>query len=403
MKIPDLKQTKTMRNILSLTVLTALIAAGCSSKPDVEKKKEELTAFRTELKELNQKISTLEAEIEELDPTFGKKEIKKTLITAIDAKKDYFEHKVEVRGSIESRKNVTIGSEVPGKVERILVKEGQQVTKGQTLLTLDASIVRNNIAELKTALELAKTVYERQSNLWKKNIGTEIQYLQSKNNYESLERKLATANSQLDQAIIKAPFSGSLDRVIAKEGEITQPGMPLLRLVNPKDVYIRSDISERFIGVFSKGDEVEVYFPVQDKKMVSKITSVGQVINSQNRTFEVEIEVPFGFGSVTPNQVVVLKLRDYKNEEAISVPTMIIQKDSKGSYVYNIEKEGANLVAKKLHVKTGMSYGSQTEILSGVKAGQTIAYKGFRDLAEGVFVTITSEQGVAGQSALSKK
>ncbi|MEQ9289842.1 MAG: efflux RND transporter periplasmic adaptor subunit [Cyclobacteriaceae bacterium] len=392
-----------MRNILSLTVLTALIAAGCSSKPDVEKKKEELTAFRTELKELNQKISTLEAEIEELDPTFGKKEIKKTLITAIDAKKDYFEHKVEVRGSIESRKNVTIGSEVPGKVERILVKEGQQVTKGQTLLTLDASIVRNNIAELKTALELAKTVYERQSNLWKKNIGTEIQYLQSKNNYESLERKLATANSQLDQAIIKAPFSGSLDRVIAKEGEITQPGMPLLRLVNPKDVYIRSDISERFIGVFSKGDEVEVYFPVQDKKMVSKITSVGQVINSQNRTFEVEIEVPFGFGSVTPNQVVVLKLRDYKNEEAISVPTMIIQKDSKGSYVYNIEKEGANLVAKKLHVKTGMSYGSQTEILSGVKAGQTIAYKGFRDLAEGVFVTITSEQGVAGQSALSKK
>lgn len=392
-----------MRNILSLTVLTALIVAGCSSKPDVEKKKEELTAFRTELKELNQKISTLEAEIEELDPTFGKKEIKKTLITAIDAKKDYFEHKVEVRGSIESRKNVTIGSEVPGKVERILVKEGQQVTKGQILLTLDASIVRNNIAELKTALELAKTVYERQSNLWKKNIGTEIQYLQSKNNYESLERKLATANSQLDQAIIKAPFSGSLDRVIAKEGEITQPGMPLLRLVNPKDVYIRSDISERFIGVFSKGDEVEVYFPVQDKKMVSKITSVGQVINSQNRTFEVEIEVPFGFGSVTPNQVVVLKLRDYKNEEAISVPTMIIQKDSKGSYVYNIEKEGANLVAKKLHVKTGMSYGSQTEILSGVKAGQTIAYKGFRDLAEGVFVTITSEQGVAGQSALSKK
>lgn len=392
-----------MRNILSLTVLTALIAAGCSDKPDVEKKKEELTAFRAELKELNQKISTLEAEIEELDPTFGKKEIKKTLITAIDAKKDYFEHKVEVRGSIESRKNVTIGSEVPGKVEKILVKEGQQVTKGQTLLTLDASIIRNNIAELKTALELAKTVYERQSNLWKKNIGTEIQYLQSKNNYESLERKLATANSQLDQAIIRAPFSGSLDRVIAKEGEITQPGMPLLRLVNPKDVYIRSDISERFIGVFSKGDEVEVYFPVQDKKMVSKITSVGQVINSQNRTFEVEIEVPFGFGSVRPNQVVVLKLRDYKNEEAISVPTMIIQKDSKGSYVYNIENEGGNLVAKKLHVKTGMSYGSQTEILSGVKAGQKIAYKGFRDLAEGVFVTITSEQGVAGQSALSKK
>ncbi|MEQ6119564.1 efflux RND transporter periplasmic adaptor subunit [Reichenbachiella sp. MALMAid0571] len=379
-----------MKNILLIIGLTLIIATGCDNKPEVEKKKEELKNAQSELKDLSTKISNLEKEIAALDPDFGKKEIKKTLITALNAEKKYFEHKVEVRGSVESRKNVTVSPEIPGKIKSILVKEGQKVQKGQTLLTLDASIIRNNIEELETSMELSKTVYERQANLWKKNIGTEIQYLQSKNNYESLERKLATLNSQLDQAIIKAPFDGSIDEVIAKEGEIAQPGMPLFRIVNPNDVYIRSDVSERFIGVFKSGDEVDVHFPSQNKTIVSTITSVGQVINSQNRTFEIQVAVPSGFSSIRPNQVVVLKLKDYINEEAITVPTMVILKDSKGSYVFNIVKEGSELVAKKAHIETGVSYNNATEILSGINPGQKIANKGVRDLAEGVLVSLNS-------------
>jgi len=381
-----------MKNILLLIGLIVIVATGCDNKPEVEKKKEELKNAQSELKGLNAKISTLEKEIATLDPTFGKKEIKKTLITAFNVEKTYFEHKVEVRGSVESRKNVTVSSEIPGKIKSILVKEGQKVQKGQTLLTLDASIIRNNIEELETSMELSKTVYERQANLWKKNIGTEIQYLQSKNNYESLERKLATLNSQLDQAIIKSPFSGSIDEIIAKVGEIAQPGMPLFRVVNPEDVYIKSDVSERFIGVFKSGDEVEVHFPSQNKTIVSNITSVGQVINNQNRTFEIQVAVPSGFSSVRPNQVVVLKLKDYTNEEAITVPTMVILKDSKGSYVFSIVKDGSDLVAKKAHIETGISYNNFTEILNGVNPGQRIANKGVRDLAEGVLVSIQSNK-----------
>ena len=366
-----------MKNILLLIGLTVIIATGCDDKPEVDKKKEALKNAQSELKALSTQISSLEKEISVLDPDFGKKEIKKTLITAFNAEKKYFEHKVEVRGSVESRKNVTVSPEIAGKIKSILVKEGQKVQKGQTLLTIDASIIRNNIKELKTSMELSKTVYERQANLWKRNIGTEIQYLQSKNNYESLEGKLATLNSQLDQAIIKAPFSGSIDQVMAKEGEIAQPGMPLFRVVNPEDVYIKSDVSERFIGVFKSGDKVDVHFPSQDQTIVSTITSVGQVINSQNRTFEIQVDVPSGFSSIRPNQVVVLQLKDYTNEEAITVPTSIV-------------KEGSELVAKKAHIETGISYNNATEILTGINPGQKIANKGVRDLAEGVLVSLNS-------------
>lgn len=401
MKNQNLTYTTPMKNLLIITLLTGLFVTSCTEKPEVEQKKEELKGYQAEIKELKNKISTLETEIVVLDPSYGKKEIKKTLITAVDIKPTYFEHKVEMRGSVESRRNVTIGAEIPGKIQRIQVKEGQQVKKGQTLLTLDASVIRNNIAELKTSMELAKTVYDRQANLWKKKIGTEIQFLQSKNNYESLERKLATANSQLDQSIIKAPFNGSIDEVIAKEGEIAQPGMPMVRIVNPNDVYIKSDISERFIGVFKAGDDVEIYFPSQDKRLMAKIKSVGQVINSQNRTFEAEVEVPDGLSSVTPNQVVVLKLRDYTNESALKVPTMVIQKDSKGSFVYRIEKKGDNMMATKAHIEAGVSYENNTEILKGLQDGQKVAYQGVRDLSEGVLVTISKD--ATSTKAISKK
>ncbi|MFY0654071.1 MAG: efflux RND transporter periplasmic adaptor subunit [Cyclobacteriaceae bacterium] len=385
---------------IALILMAGILVAACNGKPEVEAKKEELKGYQSEIKELNLKIAALEEDIKKLDPTYGVKEIKKTLITTIDVKPGYFEHKVDVRGTVESRRNVTVGSEIPGKIVRVHVAEGQKVMKGQTLVSLDASIIKNNIAELKTALELAETVYERQSNLWKRNIGTEIQYLQSKNNYESLQRRLATSNSQLDQAIIKAPFNGSIDKVIAKEGEITQPGITLLRIVNPLDVYIKSDVSERFIGVFNKGDEVDIYFPVQDKILGSRIASVGQVINDQNRTFEIEVEMPNGLDHTRPNQVVVLKMRDYTNDEAIKVPTMIIQKDSRGSYVYKIEKQGENLVASKAHVTAGVTYENTTEILSGIQEGQQIAHKGYRDLSEGTHVMVSKS---VAQNSGSKK
>ena len=383
-----------MKNILTILFL-GFLAVACDSTSEVDKKKEELKEVQTEMKELKMKAAEIEEELAELDSTYGKVEIKKTLITSIDVVSQYFEHKVETRGTVESRKNVTIGSEIPGKVETIFVKEGQQVTKGQRLLALDSRILRNTIAELETSLELATTVFERQSNLWEKNIGTEIQYLESKNKKESLERKLATTRSQLAQANITAPFNGSIDEITAKEGEIAQPGMPLIRIVNPKDVYIKADASERFIGVFEVGDEVDVYYPAQDKKVVSTITSVGQVINSQNRTFEVEIAAPKSIEGTKPNQVVILDLRDYINKEAIVVPTMIIQKDNKGAYIYRLAKEGTDYVAKKAHITAGVSYDNSTEILSGLKSGEKIAYKGFRDLSEGTIVSIANDVKIA--------
>ncbi|HNP96837.1 MAG TPA: efflux RND transporter periplasmic adaptor subunit [Cyclobacteriaceae bacterium] len=371
-----------------------LIAAACGESKEeksVEKKKAELDKARADFQELKMKIVNLENELSEIDPEFAKENNKAILVSTFVAKHQPFEHKVEVRGAVESRRNVMLSAQTAGEIKRTPVREGQRVTAGQVLVELDADVIRKTISELKTSLELATTVYEKQAKLWEQKIGTEVQYLQAKNNKESLENKLATANAQLNLAIIRAPFSGTVDQLPARVGEMAAPGVPLVRVVSTEEMYLRADVSERFIGRFNAGDKVDILFPLMNKKLTSVVSSVGQVINTENRTFEVEVMLPKVDFIVKPNQVVVLQLRDYVNQEALAVPTRLIQKDEDGQYIYIVEQRESGTIARKVHVKAGITSETETEIIEGLKGSEQIVDKGFRDLTEGVAVSVATE------------
>jgi len=374
--------------IIAITALAVACNAPADKNANLETKKKQLEQAQVELAGLKDKIAALEKEIGEADPTFAQQINKAILVTTFVAEKKPFEHKVEVRGSVESRKNILISAQTGGEIQRVHVREGQNVSKGQVLVSLNADIIRNSIAELKTSLELANSVYEKQSRLWEQKIGTELQYLQAKNNKESLERRLNTAYAQLDQAIVKAPFSGTIDQLPAREGEIAAPGLPLVRVVSLEDTYIKADVSERFIGKFKAGDPVEVYFPSQNKKLTTKIASVSQVINAENRTFIVEVQLPRVNFTVKPNQVVVLNLRDYMSEATLAVPTRIIQKDEDGQFIFTVDDRDGRLLAKKIHITTGITSMTETEVLAGLMGNEQIVDEGYRDLTEGVEVEI---------------
>ena len=391
-----------MKTIYLIPILLFVVASCGDNKEgneNIEAKKEKLTEAKTQLQELKSTIANLEKEIGALDPEFAKQNSKAILVSTFVAEKKPFEHKVEVRGSVESRRNVFLSAQTAGEIRRIHVREGQKVSAGQTLLELDADVIRKSIAELKTSLELAKTVYQKQTKLWEQKIGTEVQYLQAKNNKESLEGKLGTANAQLNLAIIKAPFSGTVDQLPAQVGEMAAPGIPLISVVSTDEMYLKADVSERFIGRFKAGDKVDVLFPLMDKKLTSSISSVGQVINIENRTFEVEVKLLKVEFVIKPNQVVVLQLRDYVNENALAVPTRLIQKDEDGQYIYAVEKRANASVARKIHVTAGISSDKETEIIAGLKGNELIVDQGFRDLTEGVEVMIAEKAVVAAEVA----
>jgi membrane fusion protein, multidrug efflux system len=385
-----------MKNkVITIVLFSLLVSCTAPSEngSELETKKKDLAAAQKEFTALKDKIYKLEKEISEADPAFAQQHNNAILVTTFIAEKKSFEHMVEIRGSVESRKNVLVAAQAVGEIQKVHVREGDRIVRGQVLVTLNADIIKNTITELRTALELANSVFERQAKLWDQKIGTEVQYLQAKNSKESLEAKLATANAQLELAIVRAPFNATVDQLPAREGEVASPGMPLIRLVSAEDIFVTADVSERFIGKFKAGDPVNIYFPAQKEKLASRISSVSQVINSENRTFSVEVELPKLSFMVKPNQLAVLELRDYISEETVAVPTRIIQRDELGPYVFVVDDRGNKMVARKVHVVTGVMASTETEILEGLSGKEQVVNEGYRELTEGVEVELADTTG----------
>jgi membrane fusion protein, multidrug efflux system len=372
--------------ILYVTLLFGFTACGDQSADGLAGKKDQLKQYKQDVKDLQAKIDDLEKQIAADDPDFVNSNRNTTLVTTREVNIGTFEHFVEVRGSVTSRRNVTISAQTPAMVQNVVVEEGTKVRKGQLMVRQEAETLLRNIEELKTSLELAETRFRRQANLWDKNIGTEFQYLEAKNAKESLERKLASLNAQLDNYKIRAPFSGTVDEVFVKEGEMAQPGVPLLRLVSLSNMYIEADVSEAYLGEFEQGDSVIVTFPSLKKDVLSVISSVGQVINENNRTFKVEVKLPDDKLLLRPNLMAVVKLKDFQEEDALTVPTNLIQNDQKGDFVYLAvqSEETSSYIAQKRHIQRGRTYKDMTMVDSGLQGDEKLIDQGFREVAQGV-------------------
>lgn len=381
-------------NALLIIFATVVLLSACGDNPKKgtpEKMRAQLKKYKTEMQELKTKISDLEKQLTEADPEFARQNRKTTLVTTLPVETRTFRHFLELQGNTASDENISVSAEAAGMVESVYVDKGEKVKKGQVLIRLDSRILKKNIEEVETSLDLAKTVYERQKNLWDKNIGTEIQYLEAKNNKESLEKRLSTLKTQLSDYQVKAPFTGNVDKLMIREGEMAQPGMPLITMVGTSNMYVEVDVPEAYIGDFSKGDQVELTFPSRNTTVQSTIKSVGEVINPQNRTFTIEVNIPDNSVKARPNMLAVVKLKDFEAENAIVIPSNLIQQDNQGDFVYVLEeKSGVNIAAKK-HFNRGITYQSQTHVLSGLSGNETLIDEGFREVAEGVNVQIVEQ------------
>lgn len=382
-----------MKKIINLSFIAlSLLAIACQQDDQLAEKKQELAEKKSRMQELRNEISELEKEIAAQDPEFARANRRAALVTTLPVMVQDFEHFVEVRGEVRSNRNVTISAETMGLVNRIPVEEGQYVKQGEVLLNINANVLQSNIEEVKTRLELASSVFERQKNLWEQNIGSEIQFLEAKNRKEALERQLATMQTQLNQSVIRAPFSGTIEELMARQGEMASAGTPLLRLVSLQNMYIKADVSENYIGSFSKGDAVEVTFPALNLTITTSLASVGQVIDPRNRTFTIEARLPDDMEQLKPNLLAVLKVKDFEKSDAIVIPTNLIQRDGQGEFVYVVSQQAEVPQARKKYIETGITYQNLTLVQAGLDGDDLLVNQGFREVVDGMNLQIRSDE-----------
>lgn len=365
--------------IISGSILAACAPQGPAISEELQRNLTVRDSLKTEVGKLNELIASFEAKIAEQDTT-----IKLTPVTTEKALVKTFEHYFEVHGSVQAEENASLYAEAPGTVTKIHVTEGQSVKKGQLLISLDAGPARSQLEELQKGLELATKVYDKQAKLWEQKIGTELQYLEAKNNKESLEQRLVTVKEQIDMYNIRAPFDGVIDQIFPKVGEAAAPGFPVARILNLAQVYLESDVSEAYMNTLAKGGLVKVFFPSLNEEVEARITRTGNYINPANRTFKVRVSFPNAAGKYKPNQLAVLRIRDFIADNAVVIPSRVIQQDRAGKdYVYTISNENGQAIVKKLLLETGMNYNGETLVVSGIEGNQVYVDKGAKSVQAG--------------------
>lgn len=376
-----------------LTLL--LLLAACGDPKSIEEKKKQLATKKEALTKLKAEISTLEGEISAAMPASAKETATKLVETMALAPED-FAHYVEVQANVASDQNVMVAPEIPGLILRRRAEEGQAVRAGQIIAEVDAENARRSIAEMETRMELARTTFERQSNLWNQKIGTEIQYLQAKNAMDALEKGLATMKSQLNKAYIKAPISGILEQFMQNVGEMGNPAVPMARIVNNTTVKITADVSEAYTRSIKRGDQVLVSFPSLGKELNLRVESTGQVVNPINRTFRLLMRTGNPDGYLKPNTLAVVKIRDFYQQKALSIPTYLIQQSATGQkFVYVLRKKEGKDTSEKVNIASGQSYAGKTLITEGLQPGDMLITKGYNEVLNGDAVKVVSETKVA--------
>ena len=375
-----------IKYIISITIASILIIA-CQVEQD------ELAAKRIELKEktallriLQSEIDVLQEEVEMLSPEKKRDSI---MVKLDSIYIQPFVRKVNIQGSVISDETVYASSEIVGRILSVNVKEGQQVSRGTLVATIDMVTVELQINEIQTTLDLAMTVYKRQKNLWDQEIGSEIQYLQAKNNKERLEHSLATMRKQLSKKNIYAPISGVINKKFASAGEVAGPATPILELLDSRKIKVKADVPEQYIATIKNGQQVKIRFPALNEEVYSKISLIGASINPTNRTFEIEMNLNNVKGMYKPNLLTEIEFVDYTKDEAIVIPLELLQEEVSGRkyvYVSKKDKDGRD-IATKAYITIGASYEGSVVIEDGLAAGDLIVTVGGRSLVAGNYLS----------------
>lgn len=385
---------KYIPTILTLSIL--LTSCGDGKKNTVEKALEsnDLETIRKKKAELvdqqqvlHDKIMLLDEKISVLDTT---KNV--PLVTAFKATPEEFNHVLELQGNVTTKDLMVITPEYNGILTNVYVKEGQWVSKGQTLAKIDDGGLSQQLAQQQIQKDLAQTTFERQKRLWDQKIGSEIQFLQAKSNYEGQVEAVNQIQQQISKTIVKAPFSGKIDAIITEQGSVVVAGQTqLMQIVNLDNMYIETEVPERHLNTITVGKNVEVIFPILGKTINTKVRQISNVINPSNRTFKAEIAIPNKERDIKPNLTARLKINDYTNKEAILIPQSIISENAEGEqYVYVVkDKNDRNQgTATRVIIKTGRTQGDLIEVLEGIENSAELIQEGARSVKDGQTVEI---------------
>lgn len=384
-----------MMNAFFLSSL--LLLASCSAKTDntgssdLAQKKAKLEELKKQQKALADNITSLEAEIQKIDPSA--KAVKTKLVTISSVEVTNFTHYIDLQGSIQAEDISYIAPRngQGGLVKALYIKKGDVVNKGQLILKLDDAVYLKNLAQLQTQLKYAEDLLRRQQNLWDQQIGTELQLIQAKQSVDQVKDQIETVKEQWSTTNVYSDVSGIAEDVNLRVGELFTGYIgqtAQIKIVNNNRLKVVTQVPENYLDRVATGSKILVALPDVGKTFDAQISLSGKLIDPNSRSFYVEAKLPSD-KDLRPNQIALVKIQDYTAANAITIPVNTLQNDESGKFVMVAMNENGKNVARKKPVQIGELYGDKLEIKSGLQAGDQVITGGFQGLYDGQNITLT--------------
>jgi membrane fusion protein (multidrug efflux system) len=372
---------KTIKLSIAATLVLFLMFS-CSSN-----KQAELSKLKQQQTVITDKIKNLEIELSK-DKKDSLNPEKFKFVGLKDVSSNTFDHFIRVQGKVDGDQNAAVFAEAPGTVSSKFADVGQKVVKGQILAQIDDQQYRSQMQGLETQYKFATDLYDKQKRLWDQKIGSEVQYLQSKTNKESLEKQISSLKQQVDKFKIKSPIDGTIEECNIKVGGVVSPDPRLAayRVVAFKNLKVSAEVSEAYSAKVKINDKLMVLFPDINKQIDAKVDFVSKYINPINRTFIIETKLLDDISDLKANMIAIIQINDYHTDNAIQVPMNVIQTDLDGSYVYVVRSKDKYNAAFKQPVTLGISYNGVAEVLKGLSIGDKVISVGYQELVDGEYV-----------------
>lgn len=390
-----------MKYITLLISLLLMVSCQDQSKvknPDFENMdlaalKKLMNEKQAERSTLDSQIDSIQIRIQELDPSQAQRRADR--VTVIPVEDTVFLHYFTVQGLLDADEKIGVNADVNGRIRKLNIQEGDYVRKGDPVAELDMDQLSKQRDELLTGYELAREVYERQKRLWDQNIGSEMQYLQAKNEMERIEKSLETLEYQQSKGNITAPVDGVVDEVFIREGEIAMPGSPIASILDVRQLKVVADVPENHLGTVAKGDKVDIHFPSIQLDVKGRVILIGSKIDQANRTFKVEIRVPRASPNLKPNLLAEISINDEKIEDVITVPINLVQQEINGrEFLMVVDRRDGQPIAKKTYISRGPSNQKKVVITSGLSVGDELIDQGSKTVPEGHLIQVVEQDDV---------
>jgi RND family efflux transporter MFP subunit len=366
--------------LANLPVLLLLSACGGGADPrdELASKRAIRDSLKTERERINASIAEVESWLAANDPELARS---LPVVTTYSLAPRSFAHFTEVHGTVKADDNALLYTSTGGEVRRVLVQPGSSVRQGQVVVDIDIDALRANMRQAEANVDLARTVFERQSKLWQDNIGSEVQFLEARTRMQAAEAQLAGMREQLRSAQVIAPFDGVVDEVFPQVGDMATPMQPVARVVSLGRSSIECDIAEDLLARVKQGDPVQVVFPETKEVVAARIDQVGQFINPNNRTARLTVRMGAGL-RLRPNQLANVRIQDVTADTALVVPARLVMENSTGdSYVFVLDEKDGRSTSRKVMVRVLNAQGGELLLErsdTGLKGGELLIDQGSR-------------------------